>query len=88
MDLLQSQSHSNEPSQGIPSDTPGSFSCHPSEFRTLQDEKEFPDSQNPERGTMMLTGKYSKDAGEPPDGGLKAWSIILAYVCSHFIFIS
>lgn len=27
--------------------------------------------------TAVLTGKYAKYAGEPPDGGLKAWTVVL-----------
>lgn len=51
-----------------------------SELRTLHDETEVSNVQDPEKGAMKLTGKYAKYAGEPPDGGLKAWSVILACV--------
>ncbi|KAI9460695.1 MFS general substrate transporter [Boletus coccyginus] len=60
--------------------TPGSFSPNHSspELRTLRDEIGTSGIQDPEKGAIELTGKYAGYAGEPPDGGLKAWSVILA----------
>lgn len=48
------------------------------ELRTLHDPNEILDDQDLEKGPVKLTSKYDKYAGEPPDGGLKAWSVILA----------
>lgn len=53
----------------------------PSELRTLHDDENEPSSTlDPEKGATQLAGIYAKYAGEPPDGGLKAWSVILACV--------
>lgn len=78
----------DEVAEGILSVTPGSFSPNhsSSEVRTLHDEKEIPSSYDPEEGVIKLTGKYAKYAGEAPDGGLKAWSVILACVSLHITF--
>lgn len=66
---------------------PGSSSSNfsSSEWRTLHDEIKTSGNQDPEKGAITLTGKYAKYAGEPPDGGLKAWSVILACVVYHFL---
>lgn len=67
---------------GVLLKSPESFSSDhsPSELRTLHDETETPSSQDPEKGAIELTGKLAKYAGEAPDGGLKAWSVIVACV--------
>lgn len=65
--------------RSVPPRPLSSNSC-PSELRTLHDENEVSSGQDPEKGATKLTGKYAKYAGEPPDGGLKAWSVILACV--------
>ena len=95
-DQRQARPQSDEPGRpksndGAPksalSVTPRSFSPSYSflELRTLQEEKGVVDNQDPEKGTLEHSGKYAKYAGEPPDGGLKAWSVVLAcmsyYVC-------
>jgi hypothetical protein len=66
---------------------PGSSSSNFSslEWRTLHDEIKTSDGQDTEKGAIKLTGKYAKYAGEPPDGGLKAWSVILACVGYRFM---
>lgn len=82
------QAESNdEVTKDAPSVTPGFFSSNlsSSELQTLHDEKEISNSQDPENGATKLTGKYAKYAGEPPDGGLKAWSVILACVDYHVL---
>lgn len=47
-------------------------------LRTLFGEHTISSDQDPEKGVTTLMGKYAKYAGEPPDGGLKAWSVVLA----------
>ncbi|KAN0094728.1 Major facilitator superfamily domain containing protein [Tylopilus felleus] len=47
--------------------------------RTIHDENEILGDQDAEKYTITLTGKYAKYAGEAPDGGLKAWSVILGF---------
>jgi len=91
MNLLQCQGQAQVQRDGLGesifSVTPGSFSSNLSspELRTLHDEIETSGSQDPEKGAIELTGKYAKYAGEPPDGGLKAWSVILACVGYRFL---
>lgn len=51
--------------------------------RTIHDENEILGDQDAEKYTITLTGKYAKYAGEAPDGGLKAWSVILGFVSYH-----
>ena len=101
MSILQDQSQarpqSDEPGRpksndGAPQSAlsvisrPFSPSYSLSELRTLQGEKEVEDNQDPEKGTLEHPGKYAKYAGEPPDGGLKAWSVILACVSYYVCF--
>ena len=47
-------------------------------LRTLYGENEYPNGAEPEMGAAKLAGGHAKYAGEPPDGGFKAWSVILA----------
>ena len=76
--------------QGVLSATRGSFSSNLSlsEWQTLHEENKTSGGQDPEKDVMELAGKYAKYAGEPPDGGFKAWSVVLAYVgyrCLHSV---
>ncbi|KAF9220115.1 MFS general substrate transporter [Gyrodon lividus] len=69
--------------------TPGSSSgtASASELHTLHEEH----PSDPEKSVPKLTGKYAKYAGDAPDGGLKAWSILLATsltCCSAFGYIN
>ena len=90
MNLLQSQSQTQVQRDGLPNNavgkgvhcvTPGSPSnFSSSELRTLHDENEISSGQDPEKSAIKHTGKYAKYAGEPPDGGLKAWTVIIACV--------
>ncbi|KAG6380143.1 major facilitator superfamily domain-containing protein [Boletus reticuloceps] len=100
MDLLQSQSQAqvqrdgfgqgksnDEAVKGVHAVTSRYFSSNlsSSECRTLHDENGTSRDQDSEKDALKLTGKYAKYAGDPPDGGLKAWSVILACVRYRFL---
>lgn len=55
-------------------------------LRTLYDEQEASSIKDPEKyiKPVVLTDEYTGHADEPPDGGLKAWSVILGYVLPAF----
>ncbi|KAF9242043.1 MFS general substrate transporter [Melanogaster broomeanus] len=55
---------------------PSSRTPSASELHTVHDEN----SSNPEKDIPKITGKYAKYAGDTPDGGFKAWSVLLAWV--------
>jgi len=61
------------------------------ESRTIHEENEIQGSQDLEKDSMELAGKYAKYAGEAPDGGLKAWSVILGTAlttCAAFGYVN
>ncbi|KIJ59717.1 hypothetical protein HYDPIDRAFT_177749 [Hydnomerulius pinastri MD-312] len=70
-ELAQERSKDTTGEDTLPSSGAGSVSEH----QTLHDEK----SSDPEQNLPELAGKYAKYAGEAPDGGFKAWSVILAF---------
>ncbi|KAF8556571.1 MFS general substrate transporter [Imleria badia] len=52
---------------------------------------EISSGQDPEKSTIKLAGKYAKYAGEPPDGGLKAWTVIIGTAfttCAAFGYVN
>ena len=46
-------------------------------LQTCCDEHGISNDKDTEKCVTELPGKYAKYAGDPPDGGLKAWSVIL-----------
>ncbi|KAI6131938.1 MFS general substrate transporter [Pisolithus thermaeus] len=52
---------------------------NPPTLRTIRDNQKLPD-----KTSQDITEKYAKDAGEAPDGGLKAWSVVLASMLTTF----